>query len=618
MIKKDEIKTIPPRYIYSYDRYIGIAKPTLQQENHRFRFSSTDYINEIVTSVANGLDIKNVDPRLYSIVINSLEVKRDEFLFGSSKNMSAAKNLSTSIDQIHRYFTKKEKEIERARKNKEQIEEAQRQNSKSFTRDELKKAVIIMLKYEDSKDDAMLINKIDPDMHSFLIDELKALKEESLLKKDFKMAEKYENSMRTVTLLKYENKYSQIASSHATELQQKFEDAIQKYKKLRLSWQQKINSLNNKIDEQIKQIQNETEQMLIEFDKQFLVMPANSKGNHYSNIPAQSETKNDSAASNEKSVKNKSRISQVNSNFESDNDDPISSKFKPSPKLLDLRKSEKSLAMSKRFKEATQLKRENDKLEAYEKSQFVSRYNNELEKRRKDLIKSQQDIIDLTYQKGQEKLSIVRKQMNEQLNQAELVLRHLEDNVNEANKVASFSYKSNQNKLSLPEEASFRSSFPNSNDQKCCDFNNSNDNNQHNINSCSSVSNKGSNVNFGNDDKNLKFRIQTPKSPKRNLSISRCKSLPHLEENKGDKKITRYYSLEMRPLQTPRLVQAIHARRYPPCKTARDKPKNIVSQPSNSQLEHNLFYKRRMINSIIYSKSSKSPNLSKPTPVTTK
>lgn len=547
---KEKAKAIPPRYIYTYEHYI---ESTLQQHVKTNRFFQSDFIKEVVNSIANGLDIKNIDPRLYPIVMNPLESKKDDFLFGSNRNLSAAKTISKSIDQIHRYYLNQEKErkkveeIEQNKKNQETFLENQKKNSKILTRNDIENAVSIVLEYEKDKSNVKLIKKIDPEIHSYLIDELRALKAEAILRNDFKMAEKYENSIRTVTLLESENKYSEITKTHAYELQQKYMIALNDYKKLQSSWQKKISAIDQQIDQQIKEIQNETDQILIEFDKQFLTS-SNEKVSPQMNTSTQNDNEKQNA-------KLKNKIEHTNSNFEEE----FSTKFRPSVKLRELRKSERSLAMAKRFEEARIMKKQNDKLEQIERNEFINRFNSELERRRKEIIKKQQNTINIIYQKGQQKLTVAHKQMNEQLNQAERALRHLEDSVNEANKIASLSFIS---------------------------YHSSNDENTLNSNGISY------HASFSNAD---------------DLSCSRSKSFSHFENSNKNDKINVAKSdgiLEMHPLKK--------SGQFNQCTTSRGKTrKQSILQPNNQQCEQNLFYKRRMINSVVYSRSSRQTDMNR-------
>lgn len=585
--QKEKTKTIPPRYIYTYNKYIEVSRLASQQGKRFSRYYTNDFINEIVNSLANGLDIKNVDPILYPIILTPLETKKDECLFGANQNISAAKTISKAIDQIHRYFINQEKERKRleatAKKKQDQIPE----KTKNFTRKDIHKAVSIILDYEEDKSNVKLIQQIDPEIHNFLIDELRALKSEALLRKNFKMAEKYENSARTVILLKSENKYNEITNSHAAELQQKYRLAINDYKKTQLSWQQKINMLNQQLEKQIKKIQDETDQILIEFDKQFIFIPASShpneisKSNSFANSSTQA-TPRQTPQLKETQTKSNSKLNHAYSNPESDKEDLFYSKFKPSARLLELRKIERSLSISKRFDEANKIKRENDKLESLEKTEFVNRYNSDLEKKRKEIIKKQQNAIDIAYQKGQEKITLAHKQMNDQLNQAELVLRHLEESVNEANKIASFSCLSNKDEISFDEPK-----------------NNSNSN---------EISYQMS-PQKNESDSNKKFdrQVNTARAPKREITVSKSTVLPHLNlPRKPDniKSVKSADQLKMHPLNPAGFGQMPRMRPIQQCRTSRDRP-------NCAQLEQNLFYKRRMINNIMYSKSSKQHNVNK-------
>ena len=190
---------------------------------------------------------------------------------------------------------------------------------------------------------------IDPQMYKLVIEKLKKMRINALESNNYLLAEKCENSVNRLISIQSDSRYQSICNSKADEIELKYQQSLEDFQKLKIEWETKLNNLLVENTEKIKQFELEQENELKEFEKIF-------------------------------------------------KEDLPSEYKKFSSNILQLKRKEKYMVLAKRYKEATQINEELQKLEIIEKKEQKRKYSTELELKKKEFLNKQKEKLEIRKQ----------------------------------------------------------------------------------------------------------------------------------------------------------------------------------------------------------------------------
>ncbi|OHT05240.1 hypothetical protein TRFO_27115 [Tritrichomonas foetus] len=337
--------------------------------------------NEIVVAVTNGLPIEQVNPKLYSTVQPYLENKLNQLV--RDKNGRCANLVRIAISDMADYYNKQAIFLaqEEAKRNAREItleeyeeqiaaQEEARKDSLNFTPEEIETSVSLALEERFDEIDQRIVPK--------LASELRRLQRESIKSGNYVDAGRYHVAARQVGTLSTDIRYEELTSSQAYELENRAINAGSDLRQLKLAWRKKLEKAKKQRDDDIEKLKAEQENRLIQFDEQF-----------------EAET-------------------------------PIQYK-KYTSKVSELKKKEEYLVSSKRFKEATEMRKEVELQKQKEEAEFRSKYLADLEMKRADFIKKIKAQIDARIERANEEIFLLERERNRQIEQQMKTVKRFEE-----------------------------------------------------------------------------------------------------------------------------------------------------------------------------------------------
>ena len=209
---------------------------------------------------------------------------------------------------------------------------------------------------------------------------LKERKRKYIQNSDYPNSQKVEELIFKLNSMIVQNNNEKIQKDEIINLENQLFKANNLIKIIKEKWEQKILTFNNEQSKAAKQLENEQKHQLIEFDS-----------NISTNLP--------------------SKYSKLSSN------------------LLDLREKERQLVLSKRYEEATKLKKDIDKIEIEEIENQKNNYFKNISKQRNKLIEDQKNIIDcfiLRWSRHAEKL---KKDMENEILIQQKIIDNIQNNL---------------------------------------------------------------------------------------------------------------------------------------------------------------------------------------------
>lgn len=387
----------------------------------RFLFTNADEneLNEIVTSVTNGMSIISVHPRLYDQVYPLLLYKQGSLT--RDKNSSALNYVKAAINCIETYYAQVQEEIQRHKEllneetrplTPEEIEARQyeqdeaRKNNGMFTDSEIEES--IKLVFEDKLD------QIDTRIVPQLSAELRNRQRQCIDDEDYQQASIYRNASQSVRSLSTGLRFEELTASHVQELEKRVNDAHEDLYQLRQYWKKRIEDCKTQNEANISAIKTEQTKQIAEFNKHL----HSPRSQHH-----KGRTKTN--------TKNQKRI-ETSSNQKEDIDDIPHQFCKYSSKVAELKKKEEYLAAAKRFIEAKEVRKQVQLQMEIEQKDFRKRYNDDLKVKKSDYVKKMQDKIRVKEQNADSEIIKLEREMKRQISQQQKTVKRFELKLDEA------------------------------------------------------------------------------------------------------------------------------------------------------------------------------------------
>lgn len=231
-----------------------------------------------------------------------------------------------------------------------------------------------------SKIDALLngapLNTVDLDKIPNLVVLLKERKRKAILTGDYHISQKCEDLVRYVTAMSLQRGFGKIKKAEVAQLNNQLKSAESKLASIKAKWEQKVLEFNESQSTAARKLESDQLKKVTEFDE---------------SVPA----------------------------------DLPPEYCKPSSALLNLREQERQLVLSKRYDEATALKKESDRMEKTEAEVQKRRFLSVINKRKEKLLKRQEhdrDCFTIRWQRQEEKLN---KEMETEIRTQEKVVQNL-------------------------------------------------------------------------------------------------------------------------------------------------------------------------------------------------
>lgn len=347
---------VPPQYVYEYK-------------------SSNSDVLDVIQSLVNGLDPKQVDPNFFSTIYPLLRTKQNELI--SSGNLLAARAVQNAMNHIARYYEKEQekKEIERMKiARREEYEEQQRRQAeearlRQVPQELLRESVELAINEQ--------YKEIRPFTYKKLVPELRRLQMESIRNNDYSKAGVYDRAARKVSMLESDTRYEEITAANASNWEDRVEASRSELQAIKAKWKSKIEEAKQKRDREIAQMHEELAIEMQKFDDQF--------------------------------------------------NQPVPAVYKKfSPKYHHIRNQERACIMTKRFLEAKVLNAEANEIQRVEEASFRKRYEDDLNMRRSDFMKKIEDRISARHSKTEAELYLLERNAKREILQAGLSLKRME------------------------------------------------------------------------------------------------------------------------------------------------------------------------------------------------
>lgn len=358
---------VPPQYVYQYK-------------------SGGADVTDIIQSLVNGMDPKQVDPNFFSAIYPLLRTRQNELI--SAGNLLAAKATQNAMTHIAKYYEKEQekKEIERMKMaRREEYEEQQRKNAEEARLRQVPQELL-----DESVDLAISgqYKDIRPFTYKKLVPELRRLQMESIANNNYKAAGVYDRAARRVSMLESDSRYEEITSANASTWEERVEASRNELQTIKAKWKTKIEEAKQKRDQEIAQLREELEIQMKRFDEQF--------------------------------------------------NNPVPAMYKKfSPKYHHIRDRERACIITKRFLEAKALNAEANEIQRAEESTFRGRYEEDLNMKRADFIKKIEDRIAARNSKTDAELYLLERNAKREIHQAELSLKRMEIHSDQAENLLS-------------------------------------------------------------------------------------------------------------------------------------------------------------------------------------
>ncbi|OHS96601.1 hypothetical protein TRFO_37214 [Tritrichomonas foetus] len=339
-----------------------------------FKNDDNPNIREIIQSVANGLDVDLIAPQLYPRIISMLRIEEYKM---RENNPSAAASLLNAIEKIENYKV----DIESKSNNNSNKNRKNKKNSDEDDENDTHEKVLMPSKtmIDDAVNMALEgkdLGTVDPQLLQFLLKPLKEIKKNAIDSGDYKMAQKADIGTRLVSHQQVLQAKIEEQDEKDAEYQQRLEIAQIQLDNIKEKWQILIEQRKQLMEEDLIEKQNEFNEFLEEYDKQF-------------------------------------------------ENEPPSKVLKLSSMALDLKAKEKFLISAKRFDDAKKMRQIASVREKQELKMKKEQYYTDLMKEREKLIEKEKQKVFFAEMNWQTSISQMQLQAKQEITQAQKTVDHL-------------------------------------------------------------------------------------------------------------------------------------------------------------------------------------------------
>ncbi|EAY07782.1 hypothetical protein TVAG_000660 [Trichomonas vaginalis G3] len=328
-------------------------------------------------------EMNDIDPQLFPSMLPLLREKERQLK--EWRNQPASKTIASAIEFITNY-----RYSEDPNQNPQLLERGFTQSLKGPTQEDVDYALQLLICGRS-------VDQIDPSVRKQVGVALGLKRKEALQQGDYLLAEKCVNQSRALIALQNEERYEEIQTQRTDMITEKYNQCQNDFQTIKEQWDQKLQAAAKQRDDSLKQLDINDSLELQEFDKVF--------------------------------------------------DSPVPSEFlKPSSTLLQLKCREQYMVSSGRYAEANDVRSQALELEAQEKEAGKKRYLAELNLKRQEFIKKQQD-------KHAAREMAIRNQYDKTVARAELeceraskMAHKLEDKIDEIDRNAMMAARSTKNR----------------------------------------------------------------------------------------------------------------------------------------------------------------------------
>ena len=351
-----------------------VAKPIRYRPHvYKYTLENNPDAMEVVFALINGTEINDIDPQLFPAMLPLLREKEKQLK--EWRNQPASKTIADAIEHITHY-----KYSEDPNQNPQLLVRAIQSQPPGVTQEDVDFAVKLILTGHS-------VDQIDPAVRSKTIKELSHKRTEALQNGDYLLAERCVITSRQLMELENTDRYEEIQTQKADEVYDKYNTAQIEFQKVKEDCERRIKEADEIRTKTLQDLDKADAKELKEFDKIF-----------ETEVPPQFR------------------------------------KF--SSTILQLRKREQYMVTCGRYSEANAVRAEAVALEEKEREQQKARYLAELNLKRQEFIKKQQEKHEAKVLAANNAYDKVVVQTREEMDRAEKSLKKLQDRANELDKAA--------------------------------------------------------------------------------------------------------------------------------------------------------------------------------------
>jgi hypothetical protein len=355
-------------------KILGLPAPRPKIRPYKYFADDNPSLPTILFDIIDGLPIQRVDPELYQQLLPLLRER--ERALKEWRNQPASRAIGDAIEyvQVYRYANDPNQLKPRSMR-------TTRITSDKLSPMELSLNVNMAMRGE--------FHEIDPRHYKVLIKELQRIKTEALAESDYLLAERAGNASHRVIALTSDNRFEQIANGRVDTLSDALQIKTADRDDLIERTAKDIAGAEKRRDDDIRKMNRAHEAELRKFDEQF------------------------------------------------DMDRPPELR-KFSATLLQLRVREKYMVLSGRYREATEVREEADRLEKRETEQQRERWVEQLKLQRAELQKKQEERIFVRRMNADHQIAQLRRSTTAAIEHQAKAVQHLEHQFESAATVQSF------------------------------------------------------------------------------------------------------------------------------------------------------------------------------------
>jgi hypothetical protein len=353
---------------------LGLPAPRPKIRPYKYFADDNPALPAIVFDLIDGLPIQQVEPELYQELLPLLRER--ERALKEWRNQPASRAIADAIEYVQSYSYATDPNRLKPRSMR-----TTRIVSDKLSPTELGLNVNMAMRGE--------FHEIDPRHYKVLIKELQRIKTEALAGSDYLLAERAGNASRRVIALTSDNRFRELANGRVDALSEQLQIKTADRDDLIERSAQEIAAAEKRRDDDIRRMNRAHEAELKKFDEQFDMDPP-----------------------------------------------PELRKF--SATLLQLRVREKYMVQSGRYREATEVREEADRLEKRETEQQRERWAEQLRFQRMELQKKQEERIFVRRMNADHQIAQLRRATTAAIEHQAKAVQHLEHQFDGASTVQSF------------------------------------------------------------------------------------------------------------------------------------------------------------------------------------
>ena len=356
-----------------------VTKPIRYRPHvYKYTLENNSDAMHVVYALINGTDINDIDPQLFPAMLPLLREKERQLK--EWRNQPASKTIADAIQYITHY-----KYSEDPNQNPQLLVRAMQNQPPGITQEDIDFAVNLLITGHS-------VDQIDPAVRAGTVKALAVKKAEALQNGDYLLAERCVITSRQLMELENTDRYEEIQTQKADEVYDKYNVAKIEYQKIKDQCDQKLKEAEKTREETLQELDRNDAKELKEFDKIF-----------DTEVP------------------------------------PSFRKF--SSTILQLRKREQYMVTCGRYAEANAVRAEAVALEEKEREEQKARYLAELNLKRQEFIKKQQEKHEARVLAANNAYDKVVVQVREELDRAEKSLKKLEDRATDLDRAAALAAK---------------------------------------------------------------------------------------------------------------------------------------------------------------------------------